>query len=51
MKTIFIPTSEFRKHIWDVGDRARLEAIEGFNRWVITREDGTEYVVRPKENE
>lgn len=49
METIFIPVKDFRKHIWDAGDRATLEAIEGFNRWVITRENGTKYIVRSQD--
>lgn len=49
METIFVPTKDFRKHIWDAGDRATLESVEGKNRWVITREDGTRYIARPKD--
>ena len=27
---------------------AELRNIDGYNRWVIKNEDGTEYIVRPK---
>jgi len=35
-------------------EKAVLTAVEGKQRWVVTREDGTQYIVRPvsaKENE
>ena len=51
METLWIPEDEFRKHIWDAKDRATLENIEGFTRWVITRVDGTKYVARLESNE
>lgn len=49
--TKWIPEAEFRKHIWDAGDRATLEGIDGYTRWVITNPDGTKYIARPVEAE
>ncbi len=51
----WIPDDKFRAHIWDAKEKADLKAIDGFTRWVITGEDGVQYIVRPessrKENE
>lgn len=39
----------FKKFIHDQGDKAELKGIDGKNRWVITREDGSKYIARPEE--
>ncbi len=55
MQIKWIPDADFRKHVWDAGERADLKAVDGFTRWVITGEDGVQYIARPessrKENE
>jgi hypothetical protein len=50
METILIPGEgpDFVAFIHGQNDKARIEAIEGKFRWVITREDGTEYIARPQ---
>lgn len=47
METIWISEAEFRAFIWSFKDKAQLEAIDGFNRWVVEYEDGTKKIVRP----
>lgn len=52
METQYIPGDAFAfkafidQHYKD--DTVTLENIEGHNRWVITREDGTKYIARPE---
>lgn len=54
METEYIPSEDFvnigRARI-EAGEKKELTAIDGFNRWVFTREDGTQYILRPLENE
>ena len=50
IETVWIPVADYKPHIWAVGDNAKLEGIDGKIRWVITREDGTKYICRPKES-
>lgn len=47
METLWIDEANFVRYIQEAGDSARLENIEGVNRWVVTR-DGIEYIIRPK---
>lgn len=50
METFYIPgAADFVVFIQKLGDKARLESLEGHARWVIIREDGTEYIARPEE--
>jgi len=53
METVYVPGDSiaFRNFIrgHTIGKRANLKAIDGHFRWVITREDGTEYIARPEE--
>ena len=53
METKYIPGDSvaFIKFIQElgIGDKANLKTIEGKFRWVITAEDGTEYIARPEE--
>lgn len=53
MEIIFIPEKEFVAFIKEqgVGDKANLKAIDGKFRWIITREDGSEYICRPQQDE
>lgn len=52
METVYIPgdAAAFKlfidAHYKD--DTVELRNIEGHNRWVIKREDGTEYIARPE---
>ena len=54
METIFIPGDSLAfkafidEHYKD--NSVELRNIDGFNRWVVKREDGTEYVARPEES-
>lgn len=42
-------SSDFVVFIQSLKDKARLESIDGHARWVVTRDDGTEYIARPIE--
>ncbi len=50
-ETIYIPGDSFafKAFIDAQGDKAKLTGIDGKNRWVITREDGTQFIARPEE--
>lgn len=48
METLWVDEANFVSYIRNVGDKATLEGIDGFNRWVVTGEDGIRYIVRPK---
>lgn len=45
---IYIPGThaDFVKFIRSLGDKAELRSNKGKFRWFVTREDGTEYIVR-----
>lgn len=45
----YIPgnAAEFVVFIQNLGDAAQIKSIEGHARWVITREDGMQYIARP----
>lgn len=43
--------SDFVVFIQGLKDKAQIHAIDGHMRWVVTREDGTQYVARPSEIE
>lgn len=51
METIYIKggSSDFVVFIKSLGDKAELQGIDGKFRWVVTREDGTQYIARPEE--
>lgn len=51
IETLWIDEKDFVKYVQDAGDRATLEGIDGFTRWVVTGEDGIRYMVRPKVND
>lgn len=38
----------FIKFVKGAGDAAQMVAVDGFFRWIITREDGTRYIARPE---
>lgn len=40
---------DFIVFIKSLGDKALLKAVDGHFRWVITRDDGTQYIARPEE--
>ncbi len=48
METLWIDEGNFVSYIHAAGDKATLENIDGFNRWIITGENGVKYIVRPK---
>lgn len=52
METIYIPGDQYAfKAFIDThyADKTvELRGIEGKNRWVVTRPDGTEYIARPE---
>lgn len=49
---VYVPggASDFVVFIQALKDAAQLYSIEGHARWVVTREDGTEYIARPNEH-
>ncbi len=47
LETLWIPEKDFRAYVWDAKERANLENVEGFTRWVITGENDLKYIVRP----
>lgn len=51
METIYIEGDSFafKAFIDAQGSHAELRGIDGKNRWVITRDDGSEYIARPSE--
>lgn len=50
METIYIE-GDFRAFVDERYKDGSIElvGVEGKNRWVVTREDGTKYIVRPNE--
>lgn len=53
MNTEYIPGDSlaFVSFIKSLGDKAQLKVIDEKFRWIVTREDGTEYIARPQEAE
>lgn len=51
METIYITGDSltFVAFIQGLKDSAQLTNIDGHNRWVVTREDGSKYICRPEE--
>ncbi len=51
LETEYIPGAgpDFVVFIKSLGDKAELCSIAGRARWVVKREDGTEYIARPIE--
>lgn len=51
METVYIPggSADFVVFIDSQREKAELKSIEGHFRWVITREDGTQYIARPED--
>jgi len=51
METIYIEGDSlaFKAFIDAQGGKAELTNVEGHNRWVIEREDGSKYIARPEE--
>jgi hypothetical protein len=49
METKYIGSNSVEFKAYTDEHKAELRAIDGHFRWVITREDGTEYIVRPLE--
>ena len=43
--------SDFVVFIKSLGEAAQIKSIGGRGRWVVTREDGTQYIARPAEAE
>lgn len=48
METIYVPDEEYVFFIKSLKDTAVLTGVEGKMRWVVTREDGTQYICRPE---
>ncbi len=50
MEVRYFPTDDFVAFIKEkgLGTKATLRNFDGHNRWVITEEDGTEYIARPE---
>lgn len=49
METVYIQGDfkEFIDTLYEKG-AVSLENVEGKNRWVVTRDDGTKYIARPE---
>lgn len=49
METRYIPgnDSDYVLFVQSLGDKAQLKVIDDKFRWVITEDDGTEYIARP----
>ena len=47
----YIPgnSADFVVFVQGLKDKAQLKSVDGKFRWVITRDDGTEYIARPEE--
>lgn len=48
--TEYIPggDADFVVFVQSLGNKAELVSIEGHARWLVTRDDGTKYIVRPE---
>lgn len=53
MEIVYIPGGEldFVTYIKTHRSNADLREVDGYYRWIIKREDGTEYIARPSETE
>lgn len=49
MEIKYIPTAEFVGFVKSKGDKAQWISVEGHSRWLITEDDGLQYIVRPDE--
>lgn len=52
LETKYIPgnSSDFVVYIQGLKDKAELCAVGGKFRWIVKRDDGTEYIARPVES-
>ncbi len=41
--------ADFVVFIKGLGDKAQIKSIDGHARWIVTKEDGSQYIARPKE--
>lgn len=50
METIYIEgnDTDFVLFIQNLGGKAEFTSIDGHARWIITKDDGTKYIARPK---
>lgn len=51
MEIEYVPggDSDFVVFIKSLGDKAQMKSIDGHARWIVTREDETQYIARPWE--
>lgn len=49
--TEYIPDKDFAVFVKSFKENAELASIGGKFRWVLTKDDGTRYIVRPFEHE
>lgn len=49
METEYIGKDSVEFKAFTDGHKAELRNIDGHFRWIVKREDGTEYIVRPLE--
>lgn len=49
LEIVYVPGSgdDFVIFIKTQGDKATWVSVDGHARWVVTREDGTQYIARP----
>lgn len=50
MEIVYIPgnDTEYVIFIQNLKEKATLTSIDGKQRWVVTRDDGTKYIARPE---
>ena len=48
MEIFYVPGTDADFVLYIAQHKARWEAVDGHFRWIITREDGTEYIARPE---
>jgi len=47
----YVPADKFVEIARSRPDKRVLTDVDGHQRWVFTREDGTQYILRPETNE
>lgn len=48
MEIEYVPVADFVNIARSRDDKRALVNIDGHNRWVFTREDGSQYILRPQ---
>lgn len=54
METEYVPADQFveiGKARVEAGEKKELTNVDGIARWLFTKEDGTQYILRPQVDE